>query len=112
MRSFLFILLLALSGVAVAAQAPPPPRLEPLPEPPPQAIGFDQDATTERGVRLTPRADEIVEETVQDGKRSIRVRTPGGAEYMLIEDLGDGTHARQRSHDSGIRIPLWVIYSF
>lgn len=94
----------------VAAQAPAP-KLEPVPEPPP-AIGLDQDSSVERGIRLSPRGDEIIEETIKDGLHTIRVRTASGWEYMLVEDLGDGQYARQRAHDSGVRIPMWVIRRF
>lgn len=87
------------------------PKLEPVPEPPP-AIGFDQDSSLESGVRLSPRGDEIIEETIKDGFHTVRVRTANGWEYMLVEDLGDGQYARQRAHDSGVRIPMWVLRRF
>lgn len=97
-------------GAGVCAQTSAP-RLEPVPEPPP-AIGLDQDSSIERGVRLSPRGDEIIEETIKDGFHTVRVRTANGWEYMLVEDLGDGQYARQRPHDSGTRIPMWVIRRF
>lgn len=100
------------AGVAVAGEAPRPPQIEPLPEPPPQSIGFDADPAMERGVRISPRAGESIEETIVDGRRVIRVHTPGGAQYVIREDLGDGTHARQTPGDTGVRVPMWVIVEF
>jgi hypothetical protein len=112
-RPFALTALLALVVAQSAiAQAPPPPRLEPIPEPPPQSIGIDNDAAPDRGIRLTPGADERVEETVIDGKRAIRVINPNGTEYYLIEDLGDGTQTGQNSQDSRVRVPRWVIRRF
>jgi Protein of unknown function (DUF2782) len=106
-------LMLAAHSVAVIAQpAPPPPKLEPITEKPPALIGFDEESVGDRGVRLTPGAAERVEESVIDGKRTIRVINPNGWEYELSEDLGDGTAARQDSHDSGYRPPRWVILRF
>ena len=104
-------LLVALTAASVGFAQTRPPVLEPIPEPPP-SIGFDQDSASERGIRLSPRAGEVIEETIKDGKHVVRIQAPSGAEYMLIEDLGDGTYAGQSSHDSRIRIPLWVIHRF
>ena len=101
--------LVALLALEVHAQAaPPPPKLEPLPEPPP-AIGLEQDPSNERGIQLTPGAEGRAEETVIDGKRAIRVINPNGTEYYLIEDLGDTT---PNPHDTGVRVPRWVIRRF
>lgn len=107
-----WLLSLALAGAATAQVAPPPPQLEPITERPPALIGFDEDSAAERGIRLAPGAAERVEESVIDGRRVVRVINPNGTEYELIEDLGDGTHARQNAHDSGVRVPRWVIFRF
>ena len=116
MRRALVALLMLATFPLVApwatAQPAPPPKLEPITEKPPALIGFDEESAADRGVRLTPGATERVEETVIDGKRIIRVINPNGTEYELTEDLGDGTLARQGSHDSGYRPPRWVILRF
>ena len=114
-RALVALLMLAtflLVGPWATAQPAPPPKLEPITEKPPVLIGFDEESAADRGVRLTPGATERVEETVIDGKRIIRVINPNGTEYELTEDLGDGTLARQGSHDSGYRPPRWVILRF
>ena len=113
----LFALFVAVSLVGVlaapaAAQVPAPPRLEPIPEPPPPRIGVDRDVGLDGGVRLTPGADERVEETIIDGRRTIHVINPNGTEYYLQEDLGDGTVSGQSAHDSRVRVPRWVILRF
>ena len=89
-----------------------PPKLEPIPEPPPQTIGIDRDGALERGVRLSPRSAETIDEFVLDGRRIIDVSNANGSEYYLIEDLGDGTFAGQNSQDSRVRVPRWVILRF
>lgn len=95
-------------ALAQSRNAPPPPKLEPLPEPPPPAIGVDNNAGPEAGVRLSPEGGERIEETVIDGRRVVRVLNPNGTEYMLIEDVAGGTGV-QGPGRSPIAVPLWVI---
>ncbi len=104
--------ILAVCAGAALAQAARPPKFEPIAEPPPLAIGIDNDGVADRGVRIAPQSIETIEETRPDGKRVVRIRNPNGSEYMLIEDRGDGTYARQVPSDSGVRIPLWILYEF
>lgn len=101
--------LLALLPFALAAQQPP--KLEPLPEPPPPPPGAEPD-TSETPIRITPGTNEQIEETVIDGKRIVRVTTPGGAVYYLRDDLGESPAGRRDSLDQGLRVPLWVIQEF
>ena len=107
-RRTAFMLLLALALPAMAQQ---PPRLDPLPQPPPPPPGMQDDAPGERPIRITPGANEQIEETIIEGKRVVRVTTPGGAVYYLREDIGE-TGIRRDTLDSGLRIPLWVIQEF
>jgi hypothetical protein len=76
------------------------------------AIGIDNDGAIDRGVRIAPRSNETIEESLPNGKHVVRIRNPNGTEYMLIEDRGDGTYARQVPSDSGVRIPLWILLEF
>jgi Protein of unknown function (DUF2782) len=98
--------------VSAARAQNQPPKLEPIVEPPPQAIGVDREASFERGVRLSPGSSESVEEFTVDGRRVINVTNANGTEYSLVEDLGDGTISGQSSHDSRVRVPRWVILRF
>ena len=106
------ILAPALLAVAMPLAAQQPPRLEPLPEPPPAPPGVPAEQPDEPPVRIQPGESDQVEERVIDGRRVVRVVTPAGHEYYLIEDLGDGPGLRNESLDSGVRVPLWVIRRF
>ena len=107
-RKFLLCLVAALP-LAAAGQAPL--QLEPLPPPPPPPPGSEADVT-EAPVRIVPGPNDRVEETVIDGKRVVKVTTPGGAIYYLRDDLGESPAGRRDSLDQGIRVPLWVIREF
>ncbi len=104
--------LLVFSAWLLAAVAQQPPRLEPLPAPPPAPPGADQDSSSERPVQITPGPDDKVEETVVNGRRTIRVTTPQGKVYYLVEEAGDGGTGRREGLDQRIRVPMWVIKEF
>ena len=106
------ILAPVLLAVALPLAAQQPPRLEPLPEPPPPPPGVSAEQPDEPTVRIQPGGGDQVEERIIDGQRVVRVVTPTGQEYYLIEDLGDGAGLRNESLDSGVRVPLWVIRRF
>jgi len=106
------ILAFSLLVAALSAGAQPSPKLEPLPEPPPPPPGAPSDRPGEPSVRIEPGAGEQIDEQVIDGRRVVRVTTPSGQEYYLIEDLGDGPGLRNESLDRGVRVPLWVIRRF
>lgn len=106
------ILASSLFAVALPLAAQQPPKLEPLPEPPPPPPGVSADQPGEPSVRIEPGASEQIDEKVIDGRRVVRVTTPAGQEYYLIEDLGDGPALRNEGLDRGVRVPLWVIRRF
>ena len=108
-RRAVLVSLFALSLPLAAQQMPP--KLEPLPAPPPPPPGLQDEAVGERPIRISPGANEQVEEMFIDGKRVVRVTTPGGAVYYLREDLGEAGLQRD-SLDQGVRVPLWVIREF
>jgi len=105
---------LAAVALAIALPAWPqqPPKLEPLPEIPPPPPGVASEQPGEPTVRIQPGGGDQVEEQLIDGRRVVRVTTPLGQEYYLIEDLGDGPGLRNESLDRGVRVPLWVIRRF
>jgi len=107
----LAIALLAFSLPLAAQPAPPPPRLEPLPEAPPPPPGAADQPNEESPVCIGC-GKEQVEEQLKDGRHVVRVKTPAGLEYWLVEDLGDGTGIKNESLDHGVRVPLWVIKRF
>jgi hypothetical protein len=102
----------ALFAVSLPLAAQQPPKLEPLPEIPPPPPGVSSDQPGEPTVRIQPGGGDQVEEQLIDGRRVVRVTTPAGQEYYLIEDLGDGPGLRNESLDRGVRVPLWVIRRF
>jgi hypothetical protein len=104
----LFPLLLLVSAPGFAQQRP---RLEPLPEPPPPPPGVSIDAPGDQPVRIDPGPNDRVEETVVEGKRTVKVTQPGGRVYYLQEaetgesPINDGLSPR-------VRGPRWVIKEF
>ncbi len=109
---FLAALLLA-AALPVAAQQAKPPVLQPVPEPPPPPPGFELDSAVEPQVTILKRGTDTVEEYRIGGKLyMIKVTPPHGKPYYMVDHRGDGTFVRQDNFDSGIRPPMWVIFSF
>jgi len=90
----------------------PPPALEPLPNiPPPPEIAADPDL--EPQVTISRREGETVEEARVAGKVVwIKVTPRHGNAYYLIPDGGANTYIRRDSLDSGLKVPMWVIFTF
>lgn len=105
------LLCASIAALSFAVSAQQPLGLEPIPEPPPPPPGVATDLS-EVPVRITPGANEQIEELVIDGKPVIKVTTPSGAIYYLRDDLGQSPGGRRDSLDQGIRVPLWVIQEF
>lgn len=105
-RALAFLPCLVLTGAAAYAQQAP--RLEPLPAPPPPPPGA-ADSADERPIRITPGRNEQIEETVIDGKRVVRITTPGGSVYYLDDTPNDRSDSQTGPR---LRVPLWVIHSF
>jgi uncharacterized protein DUF2782 len=108
LRRILALALFALALPLLAQQRPP--KLEPLPELPPPPPGA-ADQPGEPPVRIRSGQDQVEEQLI-DGRRVVRVTTPAGQEYWLVEDLGDGPGLKNESLDPGVRVPLWVIRRF
>jgi hypothetical protein len=108
LRRILVLLLFSLA-VPLAAQ-PRPPKLEPLPEPPPPPPGA-AERPEEAPVRIESKQDQVEEQLI-DGRHVVRVTTPLGQEYWLVEDLADGPNLKNETLDHGVRVPLWVIKRF
>lgn len=106
----LLALIVALAAV-LPAMAQQPPRLEPIPEPPPPAVGLDDQALSERGIQIQP--GERAEELIVDGKRVIRVTQSNGAVYYLMEDApGYTSPPGIDPSDSRVRVPMWRVYQW
>ncbi len=103
--------LLAAAGAAAAqpaatARDATPPGLEPLPE-------ITGDADLEPQVTITRRKTETVEEARVNGRLVwIKVTPVHGRPYFLVPDGGEYTFIRRDSLDSGLKVPLWVLFEF
>jgi len=107
MSRIAILVLMALAGSAFA-QAPPPPALEPLPEAAPRADG----AVDEPGVRIPVQEGDVIEEIRAGGEVVMLKVTPKeGPTYYLVE-APDGGWTRRDSIDTGLRVPMWPIYTF
>jgi len=103
-------------GVALTAfaqKAPPPPQLEPLPEAPPPPPEIASDPDLEPQVTIVRRENETIEEFRVNGRLTMVKVTPRhGRPYYLVADGASGGFVRRDSLDSGLKIPLWVLFSF
>ena len=96
----------AFAQPAATAQKIAPPVLEPLPE-------IAGDAELEPQVTITRRKDETVEEARVNGALVwIKVTPIHGRPYFLIPDGGEYTFIRRDSLDSGLKVPLWILFTF
>ncbi len=111
-----FLLAVGLASVtpAAAQTRERPPNLQPVPEPPPPPKGFELDSTLDPQVTIVKRGGETVEEYRMGGRLYMMKVTPegGGTPYYLVDHTGNGSFARQTTHDTGLRPPMWVIHSF
>ena len=112
LASFALAVALAAAAGGVLAQpaaTPPkgtPPGLEPLPE-------IAGDAELEPQVTIIRQKDQTVEEARVNGRLVwIKVTPIHGRPYFLIPDGGEYTFIRRDSLDSGLKVPLWVLFTF
>ena len=97
--------------VAFAQPAPPPPP--PPANGPPPATAAETDPDLAPQVTITRRSGEVVEEARVNGKLMwVRVTPRHGRSYYLIPDAGGHTYIRRDSNDTGLKVPLWVLFSF
>ena len=112
LRNLLAAVLLA-AALPVAAQQAKPPALQPIPEPPSPPPGYELDPALEPQVTILKRGTDTVEEYRIGGKLyMVKVTPPHGRPYYMVDHKGDGTFARQDNYDSGLRPPMWVIFTF
>jgi hypothetical protein len=107
------VALLAATANALAATAPPPPPLEPLPEaePPPAEIANDPDL--EPQVTIVHRDKETHEEYRVGGRLMwIKVTPQYGRAYYLVAEGTNGAFVRRDSLDTGLRVPMWLLFSW
>jgi hypothetical protein len=100
-------------ALGASAQKAPPANLEPLPEappPPPEIVG---DPDLEPQITIIRRATETIEEYRVGGRLTmVKVTPKSGRPYYLVADGTDGTWVRRDSLDTGVRVPMWLLFSF
>jgi len=103
----------ALAWGVSAQGAPPPPPLEPVPEPgpPPPEVANDPELAPQ--ITVIRRENETVEEFRVNGRLTMVKVTPlHGRPYYLIAQGTDGAFIRRDSLDTGLKIPMWLLFSF
>ena len=97
--------------------APPPPPMPPEGEsrqnapPPPPPVAADPEL--EPQVTITKKDDQTIEEARVNGKLMwVKVTPRNGRPYFLIPDATDGTLIRREGFDPGLKVPLWLLFSF
>ena len=78
---------------------------------PPPGVVVDPDL--EPQVTITKKEGETVEEARVNGKlKWVKVTPRHGVPYYLVPDGSDGVLIRRDGFDPGLRVPLWVLFSF
>jgi len=111
---------LAVATIAAAQTlqpAPPPPPMPPEGEsrenapPPPPPVASDPEL--EPQVTITKKDDQTIEEARVNGRLMwVKVTPRNGKPYFLIPDATDGTLIRREGFDPGLKVPLWLLFSF
>jgi hypothetical protein len=98
---------------AHAEIAPPPPPLEPLIEAPPAPPEVASDPDLEPQVTIVRRDRETHEEYRIGGRLVwIKVTPQYGRPYYLVADPTHATFIRRDSLDTGLRVPMWLLFTF
>jgi hypothetical protein len=116
LRLVLCLSVLALGWTTICAaeqNVPPPPKLEPLPEPPAPPPAVASDPEFEPQVTIIHHETETIEEFRVNGRLTMVKVTPRhGRPYYLVAEGAEGAFVRRDSLDTGLRVPLWVLFSF
>lgn len=109
------LLLCVAAGSVWSQPAPPPPIPPPAPSeaaptpPPPLA----SDADLEPQVTIVRRENETQEVVRIGGEiKFVRVTPRTGRPYYLVPRPGGTTFIRRDSLDSGLSVPLWLLFSW
>jgi hypothetical protein len=92
---------------------PPPPALEPLPEAEPAPPEIAGDAELQDEIKVYHRDQQTIEEHRVAGRLTwIKVTPQHGRPYFLVADGPNGGFSRRDSLDTGLRVPMWLLFSF
>jgi hypothetical protein len=105
-----FLILLFISVFSFSSYAADITDPKPLPPPP---VLDPSEAVDEPQITIKQNTEQTVEEYRSNGRLyMIKVTPKHGRPYYLVDDRGDGKFARQESLDSGLRVPMWLIFKF
>jgi len=94
------------------AQPATPPKLPP-PTLPPPLPNLASDPELEPQVTIIRRETETVEEVRINGElRYLRVTPLTGRSYFLVPDTNGQTYIRYDSLPSGLKVPMWLLFSW
>jgi len=106
----LFAALIAYPVLTVAQSVAPPRPAQTLPPPLPDLAS---DPELEPQVTIIRRETETVEEVRINGQlRYIRVTPLTGRLYFLVPDTNGQTYIRYDSLPSGLKVPMWLLFSW
>jgi hypothetical protein len=103
------------SALAAGAQAqtPPPATVPPPPPMPTSAPDFAGDPELEPQVTIIRRENETREEVRVNGQlRYVKVTPRFGLPYYLVPSGNGQTFLRYDSLDTGLRPPMWLLFSW
>lgn len=110
---FALALAVATNTFAQQQQVPPPPAPEPLPEAPPPPPEVSNESDLEPQVTIVRRERETIEEYRVSGRLiMIKVTPKNGRPYYLVAEGPNGAFVRRDSLDTGLRVPMWLLFSF
>lgn len=110
-RIALLAMSMALTVLASPALSQTPPKLEPLPDVPPPPPEIANDPDLEPQVTIIKRDTETVEEVRVNGQLMyVKVTPVHGRPYFLVND--GNKMVRRDSLDTGLHVPLWLLFSF
>jgi hypothetical protein len=115
MLGLVFALAVAVASNALAQQAPAPPALQPLPDAPLPApeVANPNDPELEPQVTIVRREHETIEEYRVSGRLiMVKVTPKNGRPYYLVAEGPNGSFVRRDSLDTGLRVPMWLLFSF
>jgi hypothetical protein len=103
----------ATNALADTTPPQPPPPLEPLPEPEPPPPEIANDPELEPQVTIV-RGDKETHEEYRVGGRLmwVKVTPQHGRPYYLVAEGPNGAFVRRDSLDSGLRVPMWLLFSW
>jgi len=115
MLGLVFVLAVAVASGAFAQQAPAPPALEPSPRAPTATpeVANPNDPELEPQVTIVRHERETIEEYRVSGRLiMVKVTPKNGRPYYLVAEGPNGTFIRRDSLDTGLRVPMWLLFSF